>query len=157
MSKIIKYTVIRDQQEKENAWEFEASRHCLGTVEQHLKTADYTLEGFESIFCVEKKSSTGEISKNVYDPAFERELERMEAFAYPYVVCEFTMDDVCRFPLDSGIPKYIWPRLCVTSHGLLKRILELSMQYKAKFIFAGNSGHQVARSLFKRVIELEQV
>lgn len=149
----MKYTIIRDNQEKANKWEFSKSKYCDGVIDQHLLTGDYTLLGYEDRFIIEKKSSTGEFSGNIFDPAFERELTRMNEFEFPFVICEFTMDDIAMFPKNSGIPQKIWRKLRTNKHVLLKRFLELQMSYRAKFILAGAHGHDVARSLFKRIME----
>ena len=153
----MKYTVIKDKQEKVNGWTFEKSDFCDDMVIQHLKTGDYTLLGYEKDFIIEKKSSTSEISKNIFDPAFERELQRMENFKYAFVICCFTLNDIFSFPLNSKIPQKYWRRLRVNKHIILKKINEFQLKYKAKWIFAGDHGHEEAESLFKMVIELERV
>lgn len=150
----MKYTVIRDNQEKANRWEFAKTDICQGMIEKHLITGDYTLCGLEDVFIVEKKSSTGEISKNIFDLAFEKELIRMEQFIYPFVICEFTIEDIFRFPFDSGIPQKFWKKLHVNNHVILKRINEFQLKYKTKWIFAGNYGQEVSEDLFKRVLQL---
>jgi hypothetical protein len=140
------YTVIRDNQEKINRWTFD------NMVEAHLETGDYTLRGYESTFVIEKKSSTGEFAGNIVQPRFERELERLETFAHPFVICEFTMEDIYKFPCSSGIPSHLWKNLRVSSHFMVKKLLEYQLNYKTKFILAGSRGREVALSLFKRII-----
>lgn len=154
-SEIEKFYVIRDIQEKRGFWEFSPSKYCAGTKEQHLLTADYTIEGMEHIFAIERKASTGEIAGNVCTKQFENELKRAMKFKHFFIVCEFTLADVLRFPFNSSIPKAVWPRLKITSHLLLKRIIELEMKYKCTFVFAGDavSAKEFARSVFKRMIE----
>lgn len=145
-----KYTVIRDTQEKINRWDFDP------VIDQHLPTGDYTLVGFENDFIIEKKHSTGEISNNIFDPAFEKELQRMEAFLYPFVICCFTLEDVFSFPFNSGIPQKYWPRLKINKGIMLKKINEFQLKYRVKWIFAGDHGIAVAEDLFKRIICLKE-
>lgn len=149
----MKYTVIRDQQEKNNYWDFPFSSVCDGTVVQSLKTGDYTLKGFENILTIERKFSTGEIAKNLTEKRFERELERLEKFPHPFLICEFEFNDLLTFPTRSGIPPKFWPKLRVTNNFLVKRITEIDLNYRTKIIFAGNKGQERAEIIFKYVIQ----
>lgn len=147
-----KYRVIRDTREQ-RGWHFDESSSCLGTVVGTLRTGDYTIEGYEKTFVIERKGSTGEVAQNILQSRFERELERLEGFALPFLICEFTLDDVMRFPHNSGIPRPRWPKIRITPHFLLKRLVEFQVKYKTKFIFAGLHGKEYASSLFKRITE----
>src|SRR5215210_7578524 len=73
------YTVLRDTREQQG-WIFEQGKLCNGTISKALKTGDYTLVGFESILCVERKKNVAEFAKNIIEKRFENELTRMEAF-----------------------------------------------------------------------------
>lgn len=147
MSSSKEYVVVRDNQEKANAWSFD------NMVESHLETGDYTLRGFETKFVIEKKSTTGEFAGNITQARFTRELERLECFQHSFVICEFTMDDIYNFPCSSGIPPYLWKTLRVSKHFIVKKLLEYELRYKTKFILAGAHGKEIALSLFKRVVE----
>lgn len=152
---IRRYEVIRDTREQ-NGWNFPASNVCAGTVVDTLKTGDYTVVGYQHLLCVERKGSTAEVSMNVFQKRFERELVRLEEFKYPFVVCEFTLADVVSFPFNSGIPQKKWGDLKVTPQLLMKRINEFQIKYKTKWIFAGCNGREFTSSLIKRVIESEE-
>jgi ERCC4-type nuclease len=147
------YTVIKDTREKQLGWTFSAGKNCLGMVVDTLKTGDYTIAGYENIVIIERKANTGEFVKNVVQDRFDRELKRLQKFRHPFIILEFTMEDVINFPLGSGIPKDKWKDLRVSNWFLLKRIVELEMKYKTKIIFAGTRGKEVAASIFKRVVE----
>lgn len=147
-----KFKVIRDSREQ-NGWTFGIGGSCAGMSVKGLPTGDYTIEGYETSFIIERKADTGEFAKNIIEHRFERELERLEKFEYPFMVLEFSLDDIIRFPVGSGIPKPVWPKLRVTGEFMLKRFLEYQMQYKTKIILAGSQGYRVAWSLFKRMIE----
>lgn len=151
------YTVLRDTREQKqgNRWTFPVSETCLGTIEQKMKTGDYTLLGYEQILCVERKASTAEVSMNMYQPRFTRELERMEEFKHAYLICEFTLADIVSFPFRSGIPQNKWTALRTTPQLLMKKLIEFQLQFKTKWIFAGSDGRAFVSSLFKRVIEDE--
>lgn len=155
MSKIITpYMAIRDVQEKSGVWSFAKSDICLGTTERALKTGDYTIEGLEDIFTIERKASTGEISGNITEKRFENELNRMDAMTHSFLICEFTLEDIFSFPFNSGIPSRFWPKLKVTSNYIVKRLVEIETDHKVKIIFAGKRGPEYAEAIFKRMMKL---
>lgn len=146
------YLVLKDSREQKG-WNFVVNDNCLGTEISTLPTGDYTIKGYESILCIERKGSTAEIAKNLLEKRFHAELERMESFAHPFVVCEFTLDDILNFPRGSGIPPKEWSKLRVSPFFLLKKIVEMQFQYKSKIIFAGSNGQNIVSSIFKRMLE----
>jgi hypothetical protein len=150
-----KYRVVRDTREHADGdgWWFDESELCLGTVVQGLKTGDYTIEGLEDVLCIERKASTGEFAKNITEGRFERELERMELFKYPFMILEFTIQDILAFPKNSSIPQYKWQYLKITPQFMMKRFIEYQLKYKTKIITTGKfHGQQVTSSIFKRVV-----
>lgn len=146
------YTVIRDTREQQG-WIFEESPYCAGTIIKTMKTGDYTLAGLEEIFCVERKKNVSEFAKNILEERFEKEMVRLQNFSLSFIVCEFTMDDIMRWPLGSGIPKYKLPYVKMSKYFILKRLMDFQVQYNTKFIFAGVHGKEVMSSLFKRVFD----
>lgn len=156
----IQYTVIRDTREHDgHGWTFPAADRCLGTKIATLKTADYTIEGCESIFAVERKGSVAEIAQNLTTSSkwddFKNELIRLEEFQFPFVICEFPLSLLKTFPIGSGIPKDRWPSIKVTPQFLLMRLEQIWLHFKTKWIFADTPGlgREVASGLFKRVSE----
>lgn len=150
------YTIIRDTKEKENhGWFFDKKDNCLGTKEYKMKTGDYTIEGLEELFTIERKGSTAEFAKNIFEKRFERELQRMESFKYPFMVLEFTLDDVLLFPLNSGIPKYLWYKVKMNGPLMFSSLLRYQLQYKTKIILAGSEGKTIAEKLFDLVSRYE--
>lgn len=147
------FHVIVDNSEKK-PWLFppDADEGCVGSTVQSIDTGDYTLLGFENVLCIERKGSTGEIAQNVTQARFERELERMRAFPVRAVILEFTLEDLLRFPDNSGIPQSRRRFIRTTPQFLLKRLLELQHTHDVPFIFAGRDGRAVALSLFSRVL-----
>lgn len=147
------FHVLRDDREKSSAWYFPRGGTCEGTTVKRLPTGDYTIKGHEDDFVIERKYTTGELAGNITQKRFIRELERLDDYVSPFLICEFTMYDVLHFPVGSHIPQNTWSKLRVTSDFLLKRILEFQVKYKTKWIFAGSDGFRVAWSLFKRILE----
>jgi hypothetical protein len=148
--------VIRDTREKAGkGWHFGECSWCSGTQIQTLSTGDYTLEGLEDKLVIERKDDTSEISLNVNELRFVRELERLEQFEFPFIVCEFDMDDILNFPRNSGIPSYLWKSLKVSNHYILAKIVEFQAKYKTKWILCGKgNGQRVAACILKRVAEI---
>lgn len=148
------YLVLRDGREKTGyGWLFEKTNECLGTELSPLKTGDYTLKGLETSFCIERKATTSELANNIYEKRFEKELERLEEFKYPFMIFEFTWQDVLVFPVNSGIPRHLFHKVQTKSEFIQLTIARYMVQYKTKIIFAGSHGKEIAELLFKRVVK----
>lgn len=148
------YHVIRDSREQENnGWVFSPSKNCEGMTTQKLKTGDYTIKGYEKDIIVERKGALTEWAHNVNEKRFERELERLEEFRWPFIILEFTLQDLMKWPLGCGIPSNKLKDVKTTNYFILKRTNEIMLKYKTRIIYAGFQGKEVAASLFKRVVE----
>ena len=151
-----KYTVIRDTREQEG-WSFDASQSCVGTVSEKLDTGDYSLSGYEDILAVERKGGIGEFAKNVVQDRFEKELQRMEDIKHTYIILEFNMDDLIKYPASLKLNYYQKKKIRLRGSFILKRVIEFSILYKTQILFCGDYGKQVADSIFKRIIEIEGI
>ena len=150
----MKYTVIRDTKEKENfGWWFDKGDRCEGTVRRKLRTGDYSLEGYEKLFTIERKASTAEVALNIWEKRFEKELVRMREFQYAFMIFEFNFEDIMTFPVNSGIPRNKWDQIRTTPQSLLMQLTAFQVKYGVPIIYAGKYGADVASSLFKRIIE----
>ena len=148
-----KFTVCRDSREQQG-WTFPANNLCSGTIIKGLKTGDYTLEGLEDVFVLERKGSTGEFSHNLIEARFIRELERLEEFKFAAVILEFSIDDLFIFPVNSGIPRQKWPSLRLTPQFLRAKLAEFELKFRTRFIFAGRRGQECAMDLFKKAVTI---
>ncbi len=150
-----RYRVIRDTREKVGqGWEFVGSTRCSGTTIRKLDTGDYTLEKLETAFVIERKGSLSEYAGNLFEKRFENELVRLDTFEFPFLVLEFSLEALMRFPEGTGIPKYKWRYLRVTPSLLLKRHQEIQLQHPRLHVeFVGPHGKEYASSLFKRMAE----
>jgi len=152
-----KYTVIKDTREKDGYF-FKEYDQCAGMVVETMKTGDYTLKGMEDFLCIERKASAAEISNNLgrKKKPFQAEMERMQKFEHSFILCEFSLDDVIKFPENSGIPKAKQKYVKVTGKYILKCLIEFQLWYNTKIIFCGSKYNSflVANSIFKRVNEL---
>jgi ERCC4-type nuclease len=147
-----KYKVIKDTREQ-LGWEFNPSPSCEGMTVATLKTGDYSLEGFEDKFVIERKGDLSEFSMNITQKRFHSELERLESFELPFVILEFTMEDIYKFPQSTQIPPSKYKFIKITPQFIVKALLDIEVQFKTKIILAGKFGREVASSLFKRVCE----
>ena len=148
------YLVVKDTREKAgHGWTFKKNDHCLGQVVDTLKTGDYSLRGFESVVVVERKGGVAEFVGNLTKKRFQDELGRLESIPYPFVICEFTIEDLINYPVGSGIPPRKWKYLKVKGPAALKLFLDIQMVFKTKFLFCGQEGQTVASSIFKRAME----
>lgn len=152
----MKYVVIRDTREQKNkGWVWDKSDSCDGTIDRTLKTADYTLLGFEDIFVIERKGSVSEWAGNLTKSVkrFKKELVRLQQFKYPFIFLEFTPNDLMGFPYTSNIPKQKLKYMKINGHILLKIMWELTLEYEIPIWFVGQKGKEFASSLFKRIVE----
>ncbi len=151
---IVKPFIIKDTREKElHGWEFKESDFLSGTKQEKLDTGDYSIENFESVFTIERKATTSEIANNIHEERFKNELERLDNFKWPFLICEFTIADILTFPVNSGIPPRYWNKIKVKPQYLLSVIHGYMVKYKTKFIFAGKHGQECALTLFKQILK----
>lgn len=143
------FVIVRDSREQQG-WEFD------NMVIKGLKTGDYSLEGYEKTFVIERKGSVKEFYSNLIQDRFENELKRLEEYEFPFILLEFDFDKLMLFPEGSGIPRYVWPKLKIKPKYLIRRLAELQTQYKTKILFVGNYGKQMAISLFYRIKEYDR-
>lgn len=147
-----KFLVLSDSREQKG-WHFNKSKFCDGTETVTLPTGDYTIQGMEKHFTIERKGSSSEFYGNLFEDRWERELERLEEFKFPFVILEFSLSDIVNFPRGSSIPKYKWGKFRNKGPYFLRRFMQYQMKYKTKFILAGSKGHDAALCLFKRAFE----
>lgn len=146
------YKIVVDTREQ-NPWVFKEGEQCEKILSQALPTGDYSLEGFEDVFAIERKGCVAEVAQNVLQKRFENELARLSAMPFPFIVCEFTVEQLMQYPANTDIP---WKkRRFIKLRGpfILKRLCEFMVKYGVPVIFAGEYGQEVALSLFKRVVE----
>lgn len=162
------YSVVRDTREKvDQGWFFPKTELCSGTIIQKLDTGDYSISGLEPYLAIERKGSVGEFCTNLtqdrfvapYDPSKpldkQSEFVRLEYIRWPFILLEFSMTDLIKYPNIPSIPPRLRNSIKFKGHAALKKMLELQMMYKTKILFCDNetSAKSTASSIFKRVIE----
>ena len=160
MAKSLAYTVIKDTREQDG-YTFESFTgkytSCKGMVVEKLDTGDYSLQGLEDKLCIERKGRISELAINLgKDKArFMREMDRMKEFPFKFLILEFSLDDVLKFPEGADIPQSNMSKVRITGRYLLKMLIEIQMQYNIPIYFCDNKKNAKAliNSIFKRVNE----
>jgi hypothetical protein len=144
------FTIIIDTREQ-IPWEF----GFHNTAKKKLDTGDYTIEGFENILAIERKKSVSEIATNLSESRFSDVLDRLSKIKYPYMVFEFSLDEVYSFPVGSDIPKKLWDKLRISGNYIIKRLIEIQLKYNIQVVFCGDSDNaeKFSVSLMKRIYE----
>jgi hypothetical protein len=155
--KIPNYTVIKDTREQDG-WFFSEYDKCAGMEVAGLHTGDYTIKGHEDLVCIERKGCTSEVAMNLgrKKTPFQAEMERMKDFPFSFIICEFSMSELLKYPEDSKVPNRMKSKVKVTGKYLLKSILEFQIWYNTKILFCDNKRNAfiVCNSIFKRLNEL---
>jgi hypothetical protein len=140
---------------EQTPWSFTRNEWPDGFEVIGLKTGDYTLKGFENVFTIDRKGSAGEVANNLVQDRFERELERMEEFAHPFIICDFPLRDLLAYPNIPSVPQYLRRKIKLKGPFLISVLERFWLQYKAKWIFA-EKGDGAARAigLMKRFMKL---
>lgn len=152
------YTVVRDTREHERrGWWFDAHPPdyrpplCAGTVEGTLATGDYTMRRYEHLFGIERKQDLSELWGNYAErDRFEREMERMTALKYRYIIIETTLTNDS-FALSP--PQF---RTGVPGKALIAWLTSISLRYGVHIIWAGACGKRVAAQLMTEVVRAER-
>lgn len=114
----------------------------------------YTDEQLNHLLCIDRKGSVSELFQNVTQVRFKKEIERMKRFKHAYLIFEFTLEDVMRYPIGSDIPRRRWRYLRVRPPFVLSFLSQLMLE-GIHVIFAGNPMHaqQIALNVMKKVYE----
>jgi hypothetical protein len=151
-----KYTVIIDTSEQK-PWVFKKSEFCAGSRKQSLDTGDYTLEGYEDKFIIEKKGAVTEYYNNICTSdikRFRKELDRMGDFEHAFVILEFSLSDMVNYPWSTNLPYSIKMKIGNKGDYFLRQFIQLQIEYpNVNFILCGKEAQKVVNSIFKRIIE----
>lgn len=144
------FTIIVDTREQ-IPWEF--GYH--NTAKRKLDTGDYSIEGFEEILAIERKKSVGELATNLSESRFKDVLNRLSKIKHSYMVFEFSLDEVYQFPVGSEIPKRLWDKLKITGNYIIKRLIEIQLEYNIQVVFCDDpsNAEKFTVSLMKRIYE----
>lgn len=144
------FTIIVDTREQ-MPWEF----GFHNTAKRKLDTGDYSMEGFESLFTIERKKSVSEIANNLSESRFKDVLERLGQIPHSFMIMEFSVDEIYQFPVGSDVPKKMWDKLRISGNYIMKCLLEAQLNYNIHILFCDDAenAERVAVSLMKRIYE----
>lgn len=152
-----KFTVIKDTREQEG-YHFSSFNACAGMIEHKLDTGDYTIKGLEDKICVERKGCVEELAVNLGQKkyAFLDEIERMKPFPHKFLVLEFSLEDLLKFPDETRIPVKNKASLKITGKYMIKCLMEFALYENVQILFCGNKHNAflAVSSLFKRINEM---
>ena len=151
------FTVVKDTREQDGYF-FSEFNTCAGMIEEKLDTGDYSIKGMEDKICIERKGCVEELAVNLGQKkhAFLAEIERMEAFPHKFIVLEFSLEDLIKFPDDTRIPVKNKASLKITGKYMLKCLFEFQLYNNVQILFCGNkyNAFLAVSSILKRVNEM---
>lgn len=144
------FTIIVDTREQ-IPWEF----GFHNTAKRKLDTGDYSIEGFESLFTIERKRSVSEIANNITESRFKDVLERLGKIPHSFMIMEFTVDEIYQFPVGSDVPKKMWDKLRISGNYIMKYLIEVQLNYNIHILFCGDpeTAEKTSISIMKRIYE----
>jgi ERCC4-type nuclease len=144
------FTIIVDTREQ-MPWEF----GFHNTAKRKLDTGDYSIEGFESLFTIERKKSVSEIANNITESRFKDVLERLGSIPHSFMIMEFSLDEIYQFPVGSDVPKKMWDKLRISGNYIMKYLIEAQLNYNIHILFCDDAenAERVAVSIMKRIYE----
>ena len=150
------YLVVKDTREQEGYF-FNEFNTCQGMVERKLDTGDYTIDGLENKICIERKGCIEELAVNLGQKkhAFLDEINRMKTYDHKFLILEFALDDLLKFPDESRIPDKNKVSLKITGKYILKCLMEFQIYDGIQVVFCGNKHNAflLVSSLLKRLNE----
>lgn len=151
------FTVIKDTREQDGYF-FSAFNTCAGMIEQKLDTGDYSIVGMEDKICIERKGCVEELAVNLGQKkhAFLAEIERMAGFPHKFIVLEFSLEDILKFPEETRIPVKNKASLKITGKYMIKCLFEFQLYNNVHILFCGNkyNAFLAVSSILKRVNEM---
>lgn len=151
------FTVVKDTREQDGYF-FSEFNTCAGMIEEKLDTGDYSIKGMEDKICIERKGCVEELAVNLGQKkhAFLAEIERMEPFPHKFIVLEFSLEDLIKFPDETRIPVKNKAALKITGKYMLKCLFEFQLYNNVQILFCGNkyNAFLAVSSILKRVNEM---
>jgi hypothetical protein len=151
------FTVIKDTREQDGYF-FSEFNTCAGMIDQKLDTGDYSILGMEDKICIERKGCVEELAVNLGQKkhAFLAEVERMTPFPHKFIVLEFSLEDLIKFPDETRIPVKNKASLKITGKYMLKCLFEFQLYNNVQILFCGNkyNAFLAVSSILKRVNEM---
>jgi ERCC4-type nuclease len=145
------FKIIVDTREQQ-PWEFNKMEKTVAK----LDTGDYSLQGLEEFFCIERKGSVSEFANNITEKRFKDVVERLSKVQHAFLLFEFNLEDILRYPVGSTVPKRMWSKLRISPKFILKHLNELQLLHNVKILFCGDAANaeKMALALMRKMYEL---
>jgi ERCC4-type nuclease len=151
------FTVIKDTREQDGYF-FSEFNTCAGMIEQKLDTGDYSIVGLEDKVCIERKGCVEELAINLGQKKypFMNEIERMESFPHKFLILEFSLEELIKFPDETRIPLKNKSSVKITGRYMLKCLVEFELYNNIHVLFCGDKHNAflAVSSIFKRINEM---
>ena len=87
---------------------------------------------------------------------FLKEIERMQSFPHKFIVLEFSLEDLIKFPKETRIPIKNKASVKITGKYMLKCLIEFELYNNVHVIFCGDkrTAFLAVSSIFKRINEM---
>jgi hypothetical protein len=127
-------------------------------MKKSLWIADYTVEGIEDLFLIERKATPSELYLNIMTKdyvRFKKELVELNKVKHAFIICEFSLDDLLGFPWNN--PKIPRRKKIRMKKGLdvYDRITLINAEFpNIQFLFGGKSAKKAAQAQIDRMIRL---
>ncbi len=147
------FNVIIDTREK-TPWNMtNACSSIDDIITTKLPTGDYAIEGMEDVLCIERKRSVSELANNITKDRFWNEMERMKKIPHSFLVLEFSIDDILKFPIGSNVPKNMWSKIRVKGQYILLKLSEIQVDYGIDVVFCGDTDNaiKISTNIMQRV------
>lgn len=147
-----KFEIIIDTREQQ-PWVFDE----VAVANHKLDTGDYSVKGYENLLCIERKKSVNEIAQNITEQRFKDVIERMSQHKYSFLILEFDLEDIYRYPIGSNVPKKLWDKIKINSSFIIKNLLEIQLMHGIHVLYCGDptNASKMALSIMKKVFQLE--
>jgi ERCC4-type nuclease len=151
------FIVVKDTREQDGYY-FKEYNTCAGMVEEKLDTGDYSIKGLEDKICIERKGCVEELAMNLGSKkhTFLNEIERMASFPHKFIVLEFSLDELIKFPEETRIPIKNKGAVKITGKYMLKCLMEFQIYNNVHVLFCGNKYNAfiAVSSILKRINEM---
>jgi ERCC4-type nuclease len=151
------FTVIKDTREQDGYF-FSEYSPCAGMIDQKLDTGDYSIKGLEDKICIERKGCVEELAINLGQKkyTFLDEIDRMASFPHKFIILEFSLEDLIKFPEETRIPIKNKASVKITGKYMLKCLIEFQLYNNVNVLFCGNkyNAFLAVSSIFKRINEM---
>lgn len=153
-----KVLLIRDSREHEGyGYNWGEDDWTKGTKIDALSVGDYSIAGLEHLIFVDRKQTVSELAKNITEPRFLRLIEKAKKFKYRFLICEFSMDDIAKYPVGSEIPPKMWKAIRIRPKFIKIWLTKIAIEYGIQIILAGNTkeAEDICYNILKTIHKLE--